>query len=317
MTTDTKRPVWIATADDAWAQQIIDILGTTGRRVQRVNAAMLQSSTVADETVVIADLAAPSVPQDTLSSLCRRARTLALTSKDGPTTLDLLASHPGLNHVLVKNNQLRPRQITSIVSKLAGTPLWGIESYLAPGSACHRQKIKDYAKKQDVIDGVRAYTEELASFRELPNLAATVTWELMMNGFFDAPLDRESGVPKYADKPRHEGLILADHEAIDLAYGHDDDLFVVSVTDPFGRLDRATVLGNLQRSAQLNDGQIKRTSAGAGVGLFIVFDGTSQLDVHVAPGSRTEVTAVICLSRRLKDFEQRGNSLNFFFDEAG
>jgi hypothetical protein len=133
-----------------------------------------------------------------------------------------------------------------------------------------------------------------------------------MNGLFDAPHDRASRQPKYADRSRAEALRVEPGEEIELSYGSDGRLFVIAATDNFGMLGRGTLVESLVRSEQ----GVKTQSAGAGVGLYILLNSANQLDVRVAPGRRTEVAVVLCLSRRFREFEQRGHSLNYFSEEG-
>jgi hypothetical protein len=51
--------------------------------------------------------------------------------------------------------------------------------------------------------------------------------------------------------------------------------------------------------------------------LFMVLSAACLLDVRVIPRRSTQITALIGLTKRYRDFERLGNSLNLFFSRTG
>lgn len=233
--------------------------------------------------------------------------------ENSPSPIECLVRYPTLHHVVMKSDLGTIQQLHVLASKLQGGR-WGIRDYLQPGASTHTLRVTDYGKKQSYIDQVRSYAASIPNgFNDLATMAATVTWELIMNGLFNAP--RLHGEPKYRDVSRRRDLVVETDEAVELSYGHDDRSLVIAMSDSFGALTRDTVVQNLERASRSDRAQIQRATQGAGVGLYVVYRSSSQLDIQIAPGQRTDVTAVIRLSKRYKDFERSGHSIHFFIEE--
>ena len=74
----------------------------------------------------------------------------------------------------------------------------------------------------------------------------TAADELMLNAIYDAPRD-EHGQTLHADIDRRTPVTLAAQAQVRARWGCDGRTFVVSITDRFGALDRATVAAHIQR----------------------------------------------------------------------
>ena len=131
--------------------------------------------------------------------------------------------------------------------------------------------------------------------------------ELVMNALFDAPRNGER--PRFADIARMIDVRLPEHEAATLRFGTDGQAVVISVADPFGALDKHSVLARLR---QVVDGPaLPRSGISAGVGLVMVYAVANQLIFEVQPGELTEVTAVLHVAGTTRDIQERGTSLHF------
>lgn len=243
-----------------------------------------------------------------------RENTVLICDETSPSPIACLLSEPKLRHVLAKNDLSAIEQLRVLAYKLEhGT--WGIADYLERGALTHTLRVRDYGKKKIYIDQVRDFVGGIPNvFSDLPVMAATVAWELIMNGLFNAP--RRDGEPKYREVSRRRDLVVEPDEAVEISFGHDERFLVISASDPFGALSRDIVVANLERASRDDRTQIRRGTQGAGVGLYVVHTSATQLDFQVAPGKRTDVTAVIRLSKRYKDFERAGHSINFFSEES-
>ena len=163
--------------------------------------------------------------------------------------------------------------------------------------------IRSSRERDDCIKGVVDTLIDRPSFVDFQALVATVTWELIMNAIFSAPIDQRSGHPRYADRPRTDQIDLEGREEVTLAYGGDERLFGVEVSDRFGRLSRPSVLASLLRvGAGTALDQFRGGDAGAGVGYFMIIESVSLLCVRVRPRRDTSVAAIFVRTKRRKEF---------------
>ena len=221
--------------------------------------------------------------------------------------------YPQFNYLLARKNYQFEKQLTSLLTHISlNDSRVGIEAYLGRGSYVFSQKFKDYGLTKNYIEHIKASAEKLDSFEHLPVAAATIAWELIMNAMFDAPYDFEKKQAKYSNLPRTSDLVLQDSEAIEVSYGYDDKIFIVSVKDNFGMLKKDTIIQSLARASKQDQNQIKRGSVSAGVGLFMLLNATNQLDFYVKEKEYTHIIAVIHRHRRMREFEMGGKAINYF-----
>ena len=133
--------------------------------------------------------------------------------------------------------------------------------------------------------------------------------ELLMNAIYDAPIDRASGRPTYA-QDRKADVRLADDERPTVRLGCDGSNLVLQVRDPFGRLERRHVFDGLARG--LAGGEMDRSHGGAGLGMMVCHNSCSALFFDVAKQSRTEVTALFELDMNLRELRTQAKSLHFW-----
>jgi hypothetical protein len=95
-------------------------------------------------------------------------------------------------------------------------------------------------------------------------------------------------------------------------WGCDGRTFVVSVTDRFGALQRATVASHIQRLLDARSPRLGRggTTGGAGLGLVLTFSAANQLAIQVSAGRFTEVTAALHVAGSNRAAVARGSSLH-------
>ena len=117
-------------------------------------------------------------------------------------------------------------------------------------------------------------------------MAMLVADELISNAVHNAPLD-SAGVHYRKDLPRDRELPLEARQRVRLRWGCDARYLAIEVTDWFGSLDQHAILHALARS------DVRQTGGGAGMGLALTYRSCDQLVFNLAPGTRTEVIALI------------------------
>jgi hypothetical protein len=250
------------------------------------------------------------------AALAERGDLVLVGDFDLPKTIEALAGAPKLAHVVWRSKGLLRRQLRSTLTQLAGGPLWTLDKYIEEPTVIDSVTVRSSDQKSDCIDRVARLAAQLGGFSELAAGAAMVASELVMNAIFNAPVEPATGQPKYRGQPRDAHLSLAPGEEVSLSYGANEHVFGLAVTDQFGRFNRETLLSNLVRSSRPDHAQIRMRTPGAGVGLFMILNAVSQLDVQVARGGMTRVVALFGLCKRYRDFEAFGHSLNFFGREG-
>lgn len=159
---------------------------------------------------------------------------------------------------------------------------------LAWGHEWYERYLGTTQERSDAVEEVRVYCERLQSRRQAVNMAQ-LTDELVMNAMYDAPVD-EAGTARYAHR-RKESISLRESEQPLLGYGSDGARVVIAVTDPFGRLTRASVFQGIDRG--VTTGAIDTSGGGAGLGMMLVHQMAKVVFFDVLPNQLTQVTTVI------------------------
>lgn len=307
------KPVRVASPDHSLLQLVAGALDQDDYTIQEVTSPAELGKAKAGELLVVDEklLGDRAFKAKVLS----RSSLVLITDRDPARSLEMLADFPGVHHVLMRDGVFLPRQIVTTIAQLASGKAPDVGSYLAPGAAVTTVRLRSTEEKGPLLDRMQEAAKATGGVSELAGVIGTVASELILNAFFHAPVDPKSKQPKYRDKPRDQVLKLSAAEQVEVGFGHDEQVFVVSVRDPFGSLTREALISNFARSAKGGETQIKMKTPGAGVGLYMVFCSSHLLDVHVTPGKATVMTAVIGVAKRFRDLEKFGNSFNFF--EAG
>ena len=132
-----------------------------------------------------------------------------------------------------------------------------------------------------------------------------------MNAIWDAPVDKE-GNHKYAELTRKTSIELLEHEKPILRYGADDRLVGVSVTDPFGGLEREHAFKYLIKCFAKREGQIDTKKGGAGLGLYTAFLSVSTFIINVEAGKCTEVIGLLDTALTRRKLSGRSRSYHYF-----
>lgn len=230
---------------------------------------------------------------------------------------DLLAAQP-LNNVIAKHGgisavgeRIDETELIVTCQKLYARDIFGLDKYMSTwGVEIQEHRVASTADKRAAMRALQGYLNDLDCFR---SIAASVLWaadELVMNAMFNAPRDAE-GNPKYVNHDRSQ-LELDPSETATLRYCCDGRYIAVSVTDSFGSLDRDVMMKYINRClgepAEIEPGR----EAGAGLGLYIVFNSITQLAFNIQPGVATEVIALFYVRGGPRAFNESGKSLNIF-----
>jgi hypothetical protein len=164
-----------------------------------------------------------------------------------------------------------------------------------------------------VVADVAVHAERLGATSRTAQRAGEVAHEFLMNAMYDAPVDG-LGNSLFAHD-RKQDVSLGREHAPTLRVGGDGMTFAVQIRDPFGGLDRATLLRSIRRGrAAAGGGQqvLDTSNGGAGLGLFRCYAAAQVLAVEVIPGHATQITAWFDLDIPPREARRVPTSLHLF-----
>ncbi|MCC6746505.1 MAG: hypothetical protein IT371_02540 [Deltaproteobacteria bacterium] len=222
---------------------------------------------------------------------------------------NLVARHGGLSasHDLIDEHELI---ITT--HKLFRRDIFGIEKYLPTwGVKVHERRIAGSDDKAAALADLEGFLNQIDCYGAIVPPISLVADELLMNAIFSAPRDG-NGKPKYSEVDRRDRMVLDPLEAVDFRYACDGRYVALSVSDPFGSLDRDIIIRYLRRAFVGAQAEVEQKKAGAGLGLYMVFNSITQLTFNIQAGVRTEVIALFYVRSGARAFRASGRSLNIF-----
>ncbi|MCU1277130.1 MAG: hypothetical protein JWM53_676 [bacterium] len=189
----------------------------------------------------------------------------------------------------------------------------GPAPYLLAGTPIEERVIGGSADKDETLAALLADAARFGLSDEKVRRIETAADELMLNAVYDAPRD-ERGNPLHANGDRRASVILGAQAQVRARWGCDGGTFVVSVTDRFGALDRATIGAHIQRLLDARSPRLGRsaTTGGAGLGLVLIYSAANQLALHIGRGRFTEATAALHIGGSNRSAVARGSALHIY-----
>jgi hypothetical protein len=92
--------------------------------------------------------------------------------------------------------------------------------------------------------------------------------------------------------------------------GMDDSCIAVVVKDQYGTLTPDTIVQNLSRCYQASQASVQHRVGGAGIGLFMLLQGSTRLVFNIAPGKFTEMIFLRNYKLARKKFADTAPTLN-------
>jgi hypothetical protein len=234
-----------------------------------------------------------------------------LTARE--TILDLLDADM-LHHVLATSAPNALGRLAICLAKILGGKIFGMSKYVPWGTQIHEVSFRRSGVKQELLGELARFCEQMVIPKRLARLAGTVADEFVMNALYDAPTDA-SGAPIFTEIDRNQEVELPRPHEARFRYCCTGESLVLSIFDSFGSLDAPTVRANLLRTLSGGEDQVRRGSAGAGVGLFLAFKALADWVINVHPGRGTEMIGVIRAGGTYRDHVAMPKSFNLFFAE--
>jgi CheY-like chemotaxis protein len=267
------------------------ILGTTGYRVD-----------VADDLDQGKRLLAHLSPVLVVVDGAMAGRSLvalfdAAKARGTEACMTLLAAHaaaqiPGLldlgavTNLLVHPMPVLGEELTITTQKLIRGDLFGAEKYLLWGTDLHESQLVRSSQRAELVGQLAERVRARGQSARVASMAMLVADELISNAVHNAPVDA-SGAHYRKELPRDRELPLDERHRVRLRWGCDARYLAIEVTDWFGTLHQNAILHALARS------DVRQAGEGAGMGLALTYRSCDQLVFNLAPGTRTEVIALI------------------------
>jgi hypothetical protein len=149
-------------------------------------------------------------------------------------------------------------------------------------------ELKDFLKQEKALSGIEDLCLQCAD-------------ELITNAIYNAPVDM-TGQHIFKNTPRETDVVLPPGSKVSLFAYHAGGKVVIGCEDPFGSIDRATVL---ERAAQVyNKSKVSplMTTSGTGLGLRLMIESSANFYMYCQSHIKTLVACGFLLQGRQKNF---------------
>jgi hypothetical protein len=205
-------------------------------------------------------------------------------------------------------DELPTEALSAMATRVLYGDIFGVEKVVPWGTRIYSALVGDYQEKSVCIAEISEFAASMGVRRKYREAIEQCLDEMLMNALYDAPVDSQ-GKQIFADIPTKTRISLRMEQKAVVQYACDGDTFTLSVRDSFGTLDRDTVLRYLHKCLH-SEQQIDRKTGGAGLGLYIMANATTQFVFNVLPGVATECLCTFDLTAPKVQLKRFG-----FFDE--
>ncbi|MCB9025164.1 MAG: hypothetical protein H6625_02495 [Bdellovibrionaceae bacterium] len=241
---------------------------------------------------------------------------LALVSleEENDSNIKFLHISPSIGHLIpIKNKTLESEMKKLLMIVDAADAAQGLEMTIEKvlNNLVNKKSylLSESQERWACYDGITEYLENLSVFPDFSNIIKMAASELLTNAFYDAPKNPETG--KSLNPSRKSKIHLVPPKKVEFTLGmsEDNQYLWMFVRDPFGTLDKSTLVAALLRAA------IERTAkldqeGGAGLGLKIVYERASELVFGLNIGESTLVGCKFKLTKRNLIFDAELASLH-------
>lgn len=262
--------------------------------------------------LILCDVELRSLIKKLKESPCKDTPLVLLMNLEMQLYLEVLRSYPEVEYIVsrdINNRTFTVKNISTTVTKILNEDFWGLEKYLAWGVQVQEKRVADSTKRLENIEEMKAFFQGIGIRSVYLDRVHVVAEELLMNAIFDAPMD-SSGKSLYNHLPRTTQINLSPQEAAHLRYASDGVLLAISVSDPFGGLNRDIIMKYLDSCYKGEAGSLNQDKGGAGRGLHMIIENSDLTIFNVHKSARTEI---ICLFNLEKSTEEQKPTFHLFY----
>ena len=170
-------------------------------------------------------------------------------------------------------------------------------------------------EKYAVIDEIRAYVASLTTSEDLLTDVALAADELFTNAIYNAPHVKfeknVTGAPRTSDNGNADYI-----RPSQIFIGHDKERLILGCADSYGTLNPEALVKKLKACFQAGYiDEVQKSTGGAGLGTYLIFQAASALYVAVDKGKRTVVCCSFTLDRKKRRNAALMKNLHLCSDE--
>jgi hypothetical protein len=280
------------------------VIAHSDRKAQRVLARVLGATRCPVEVVGDLDAALAATDADTIvvvdQALARARPTVPTTGRawiavpgegsapaEPATTSALILG--GWRHVCAHPMPILVEELLPTVQKLVRADLFGLDKYMAWGAEVRTFLLEDASERGKAVAQLARDVVAAGLADRIGSLISVIADELLVNALFTAPVD-SAGVRIRKDEPRDRRRALTGRDAVAMRWATDGRYLAIEVRDSWGSLDPADVGSRLAHANQ--------SGTASGMGLALAYACCNLLVIDVAPGTTTEVIALIDVRHR-------------------
>lgn len=245
----------------------------------------------------------------------RTVRVVLLAAPSPPTDIKALFAEPWFDHLVGLESPWHMGDLTAVLARLLGQADFGLHAWLPWGARLIEHRIAGSATKDAVFDGIEAFMADIGVRGRLVHRMTQLADEMLMNAIYDAPIDRATGRARYA-KQRRGNVVLEPDEQPVFTYGSDGQRFAMGIRDPFGALAPEVLRAYVHKGLRRGDDQIDRKEGGAGLGLFLLFQGLNTVCLNLQPGRLTEFIGLVNIRGSVREALTTPKSFHIFVDDG-
>ena len=297
--------ILVVSSDVPLAASIADALSSISDHVIQHHTfdAALSEGLRADLLLVHFKGASPAAALAVLQRVPEGSVIALLPSANLITLVDLLQNSTRVAG-MVATDELELDYLVTLAARLTGRELFGLARVMRPGADIRSLEVHDYAERATAIATITAHATGLGANKRQQTLIEQCVDEMLMNALYDAPVD-EADTPLFAGITVRQRIRLRIEQTVTVEYGHDGKRFALAVRDAYGSLDRASILRVLHKCLHARD-KIDRKAGGAGVGLYLMVNASTEIYFHVLPRIATEAICAFDLQAAAPRLEQFG-----------
>ncbi len=227
-------------------------------------------------------------------------QTVFLTTDDISVYLPTLRQHPQVSNIVSRvsdDRTLLVKSIVTTVSKLISRDIFSLEKYLLWGTEVNEAPVVASSERGALLDRMQTSLAGLGVRAPVIRRCILAAEEMLLNAIYDAP--RDAAGAQLFDRDRKAKVQLAPEQRGLLRWACDGIMVAVSVEDPFGAIERDTILDYLEGCYERREIQMG-PSGGAGRGIFMIMESADLTIFNVKPGKRTEVIAMFAVDLELR-----------------
>lgn len=223
-----------------------------------------------------------------LKERCAPEQVFVLCDEPGQAYTHAFVDELPFTHAIRRRLGSKALQVLRPVLEAAGEeyPL-GLERYFPEGAFSQSIKLKKSDHRGPATEAMQSFLQKRRVKPRVAAAAAQAVDELLMNAIFNAPHDAR-GNPTRRSLARGTAFDLHRTEYVELEVMACDSHFGIRVTDPFGRLERDTVMRVLSQDYRSEAYVPKLGQRGAGLGLRGILGFGLSLLFVCKPGARTD-----------------------------